>query len=100
PSFYNIPFMMHDEDELQTLMKDAGFKNCKTSLVKKEGISESAASLSKGMTEGNPIFLSIIEKDPALVEKIEKHVEKILAEKFGNKPLKSPLAVWICEGEK
>lgn len=100
PGFYNIPFLMHHEDELQTLMKDAGFKNCKTSLVKKEGISESAAGLSKGMVEGSPIFFSIIEKDPALVEKIEKHVEKDLTEKFGNEPLKSPLSVWVCEGEK
>jgi ubiquinone/menaquinone biosynthesis C-methylase UbiE len=100
PGFYNIPFMMHDEDELQMLMKNAGFKNCKINLVKKEGISASAADLSKGMVMGSPIFLSIIEKDPALVEKIETHVEKVLAENFGDKPLKSPLAVWVCEGEK
>jgi ubiquinone/menaquinone biosynthesis C-methylase UbiE len=100
PGFYNIPFMMHHEEELQTLMKDAGFKNCTTTLVKKEGISASAADLSKGMVMGSPISLSIIEKDPALVEKIEAHVEKKLAEKFGNKPLKSSLAVWVCEGEK
>ena len=100
PPFYNIPFSMYDENELQKLMNDAGFKNIKTTLVKKEGISESAAGLAIGMVEGNPIFLSINEKDPSLIEPIKKHVEKVLAEKFGDKPLKSKLQAWVCEGEK
>lgn len=100
PVFYNVPFSIHDENELQTIMKDAGFKNIKTSLVKKDGISDRAADLAIGMVEGNPIFLSITEKDPSLIEPIEKHVEKVLAEKFGDKPLKSKLQAWICEGEK
>jgi ubiquinone/menaquinone biosynthesis C-methylase UbiE len=100
PGFYNIPFSMHDEKEFQSLLKSAGFKNIKISVVQKEGISSSAEDLSKGMVEGNPIFLSIIEKDPALVEPIEKHVAKVLAEKFGDKPLKSSLSAWVCEANK
>jgi ubiquinone/menaquinone biosynthesis C-methylase UbiE len=100
PVFYNIPFSMYDENELQSLMKDACFKNIKTTLVKKEAVAERAAGLAIGMVEGSPILLSITEKDPSLVEPIEKHVEKVLAEKFGNAPLKSKLQAWVCEGEK
>ena len=100
PSFYNVPFSMYREEEFQSLLKNAGFKNIKISLVKKEGVSASAADLAKGMVEVNPIYLAIVEKDPKLIGPIEKHVEKVLAEKFGNKPLKSPLAAWFCEAEK
>ena len=100
PDFYKVPFSMHDKNELENLMKAAGFKNANATLVKKEGISASAADLAKGMVEGNPIFLAIVEKDPSLIEPIEKKVENILAEKFGNNPLKSSLAAWVCEGEK
>src|SRR5204863_6009351 len=100
PDFYNTPFSMHDKNELENLMKAAGFKNGKVTLVKKEGISPSAADVTKGMVEGNPIYLAIIEKDSSLIVPIEKKVEKTLAEKFGSKPLKSPLAAWVCEGEK
>ena len=100
PPFYNIPFSMHDENDLQKLMKDAGFKNIKISLVKKEGAAQTSEGLAIGMVEGNPIFLSINEKDPSLLVPIEKHVEKVLAEKFGDKPLKSKMQAWVCEGEK
>ena len=99
PGFYAIPFSMHDKNELESLMKAAGFKNAKASLGKKEGIS-SAPDLAKGMVDGNPIYLAIIEKDPSLVEPIRIKVEEVLAKKFGAKPLKSPLAAWVCEGEK
>lgn len=106
PGFYAVPFSMHDKNELEGLIKAAGFKNGKAILVKKEGISD-AAGLAKGMVEGNPIYLAIIERDPSLIEPIRKKVEKVLAEKFvqrtpygGDKNLKSPLAAWVCEGEK
>lgn len=99
PIFYNIPFSMHNEKELTTLMNDAGFKNAKTTLVIKDGTSD-AESLSIGMVEGNPILLAITEKDPKLVKPIEEHIRKMLAEKFGDNPLKSPLQAWVCEAVK
>src|SRR5262249_50051849 len=99
PDFYKVPFSMHDKNELESLMTFAEFKNAKATLVEKEGTSN-AADLSLGMVEGNPIYLAIIEKDPSLIKPIEEKVEKVLAEKFGNNPLKSLLAAWVCEGEK
>jgi len=100
PGFYKTPFSMFDKDELENLMKSAGFKNVSATLVKKEGVSSGAADLTKGIVEGNPIYLAIIEKDPSLIKPIEEKVEKVLAEKFGDKPLKSSLAAWVCEAEK
>jgi ubiquinone/menaquinone biosynthesis C-methylase UbiE len=100
PDFYNTPFSMHDKNELENLMRVAGFKNGKAELVKKEGISPGAADVTKGLVSGNPIYLAIVEKDPSLIEPIEKKVENVLAKKFGKNPLKSPLAAWVCEGEK
>lgn len=100
PEFYNIPFSMHDDNELKALMQDAKFKNIKISLVIKEGVSASAADLARGMVEGSPMYVSIIEKNPALVEPMKEQVEKVVGEKFGHKPLKCHLQAWVCEGEK
>lgn len=100
PKFYNIPFIMHDEKELHLLTAESGFKNIKVTLVKKEGISASAADLAMGIVEGNPIYLSITERDPALVEPIKNQIQKVLAKEFGDKPLKAPLQAWVCEAEK
>ncbi len=100
PIFYNIPFSMYDDRELTTLARRAGFKSITTTLVKKEGVSPSATDLAKGMVEGNPVYLAIIERDPSLINTIKEHVQKLIAEKFGDKPVKSPLQAWVVEGIK
>lgn len=100
PVFYNIPFSMYDEKELARLTKAAGFTNVNVSLVKKTGVSPSAADLARGMVEGNPVYLAICEKGPSLIEPIIAHVTKILIEKFGDHPLQSPLQAWVTEAIK
>lgn len=99
PIFYNVPFSMYDASELKNLTTAAGFKNVKVLLVKKEGISPSAAELATGIVEGNPVYLAIIEKNPLLVNKIKEEVQKALIEKFGE-PVKASLQAWVAEGKK
>lgn len=99
PKFYSIPFSMYDEKELKELPTNAGFKNVRVSLVKKEGYSPSSADLSRGIVEGNPIYFAIAERDPSLVDKIRNHVKKALTEKYGES-VRVPLQAWIIEGIK
>ena len=99
PIFYDIPYSMHDRKELMSLTEKAGFKEIKISLVKKEGISSSAADLATGIVKGNPIYLTITEKDPSLIKTIENKIAKELAAKFGEQ-VKSPLQAWMVEGIK
>ena len=100
PKFYSVPFSMYDDRELTTIARRAGFKSITTTLVKKEGFSPSASDLAKGIVEGNPIYMAIVERDASLVNTIKDHVQKVLAEKFGDKDLRSPLEAWIVEGVK
>lgn len=100
PVFYNVPFSMFNEKGLIDLITERGFKNVKATLVKKEGVSPSAADLARGMVEGNPVYLAILERDPSLINVIKEHIRKVVAEKFGDKPLKSPLEAWVVEGIK
>ena len=100
PIFYSVPFSMFDEKELIALTTGAGFQNVKTELVKKEGIGSSAADLSKGIVEGNPVYLAICERIPSMINTIKEHVQKAVAEKFGERPVKSPLQAWVVEGNK
>jgi len=100
PQFYNVPFSMFDPGELEQLMVGAGFADVTVSRVSKAGQSKNAAGLAKGMIQGNPIYLSIIEKDPALIEPIENSVAARLAKEFGDDPLKSPLTAWVCDAHK
>jgi len=99
PKFYSVPFSMHDEKELHDLTVNAGFKNVKVELVKKEGYSPSSADLAIGIVEGNPIYLAIIEKDPSLVNTITAHVQHELKEKYGAS-VRVPLQAWMIQGTK
>ena len=99
PVFYDIPYSMHDKNELRNLTEIAGFKDVKVSLVKKEGVSPSAAQLAKGIVEGNPIYLIITEKDPSLINIIEDQIAKELAAKFDER-VESPLQAWMVEANK
>ena len=100
PIFYSVPFSMHDDRELTTIARRAGFKSITTTLVKKEGLSPSASDLAKGIVEGNPVYMAILERDASLINTIRDHVQKVLAEKFGDKDLRSPLQAWVLEGVK
>jgi ubiquinone/menaquinone biosynthesis C-methylase UbiE len=99
PVFYDIPYSMHDEYELKWLTETAGFKDIKITLIKKEGVSSSAAQLATGIVEGNPIYLTITEKDPQLINIIEDQIAKELSAEFGER-VRSPLQAWVVEGVK
>ena len=100
PIFYNVPFSMHDDRELTTITRRAAFKSITTTLVKKEGVSPSAADLAKGIVDGNPIYLTIVERDPSLINTIKEHIQKVLTAKFGANTIKSPMQAWVVEGFK
>ncbi|HEU4859348.1 MAG TPA: class I SAM-dependent methyltransferase [Chitinophagaceae bacterium] len=100
PIFYNVPFSMHDDRELITITRRAGFKSITTTLVKKEGIGPSAMDLAKGIVEGNPVYLAICERSPSLINTIKDHIKRVITEKFGDKPVRSPLQAWVVEGIK
>lgn len=100
PVFYQVPFSMHDPKEIESLLKNAGFKNIKIELVKKEGKSSSALHAAIGFVEGNPVYEEIIKKDPALVAVVREQIKKKLAQKYGDSPMICPLQAFVCECEK
>jgi len=99
PVFYDIPYSMHDENQLKSLTEKTGFKDIKVLLVRKEGVSFSAGQLATGIVEGNPIYLTITEKDPLLINTIKDQIAQELVRKFGE-PVKSPLEAWVVEAHK
>jgi ubiquinone/menaquinone biosynthesis C-methylase UbiE len=100
PSFFHIPFSMHDKDELRSLFENAGFGDCRISLVKKEGVCASAADAATGMLEGTPIYTAINDRNPGLLPSLKKELENLLARRFGAAPMVSPMQAWVVEAKK
>lgn len=100
PAFYDTPFSLHDPALLRDGLEAAGFTDVKITLVRKKGIADSAALAAKGLVEGNPVHIAIMERDPNLVKVIEDAIEKSLTASLGDKPMMSPLQAWVFEAVK
>ncbi|HTS45139.1 MAG TPA: class I SAM-dependent methyltransferase [Puia sp.] len=95
PVFYQVTFSMHDEKEIRSLLEAAGFRNIEINPVKKDLISPTAKEMAIGIVEGNPVYGFICERDPSLVDTIRNQVEKEIASKFGEKPLRARMQAWV-----
>ncbi len=100
PEFLNIPFSFHEPDIIEILLKDAGFRDISISYVDKDAEADSAASLAKGIVEGNPIIGQINERDPSSVPELLKEVERVVVKNFGSNPVKTKLRALICSCRK
>jgi SAM-dependent methyltransferase len=100
PPFYKIPFSMYDPEEMESLLKNAGFKNIKVENKKIEGYSESPDNAVIAFTEGNPIYLQIMERDPAILPVFQKMLREELVKEFGEGRFTIPLSEFIATANK
>lgn len=100
PPFYKIPFSMYDPAEMESLLKNAGFKNIKVENKKIEGYSDSPDNAVTAFTEGNPIYLQIMERDPAILPVFQKMLREELVKEFGEGRFTIPLSEFIATANK
>lgn len=100
PPFYKIPFSMYDPEEIKTLLNNAGFENIKVENRKLEGYSESPDNAVTAFTEGNPIYLQIMERDPAILPVFQKALRDELVKEFGSGRFTIPLSELIASANK
>ena len=100
PPFYKTPFSMYDPAEIEALLNNAGFKNINVVNKKMEGYSESPDNAVTAFTEGNPIYLQIMERDPAILPVFQKMLKEELIKEFGEGRFTIPLSEFIATAEK
>lgn len=100
PQFFKIPFSMSDPREMDTLMRNAGFKDISVKNVRLEGSSASAEDAAKGFTLGNPVYSAICERDESAVPEILKTMAGVFKKEFGASTLQIPLSEFVTEGVK
>jgi ubiquinone/menaquinone biosynthesis C-methylase UbiE len=100
PQFFSIPFSMNNPAEMETLMRNAGFKDISVKNVTLEGFSASAEDAAKGFTLGNPVYAQICERDDSAVPEILKTMAEVFRKEFGSSSLCIPLSEFVAEGIK
>ena len=96
PTFYQVPFSMHDQGALRELLASSGFGDIKVEPVSLRGESPSARDLAQGLIEGNPVGNSIREKGGVTPEQVIEAVAAALAREFGDRPVRIPLHALVA----
>jgi len=96
PTFYQVPFSMHDRDALRALLVDNGFGAVRIDEVELEGQSPTAHNLATGLVEGNPVGTAIRERCDVPPDTVIAAVEKTLVREFGDGPVRVPLHALVA----
>jgi ubiquinone/menaquinone biosynthesis C-methylase UbiE len=97
PMFYEIPFSLHDETQLESWMREAGFQNVTVRTLNLRSVSPSAADAAMGLVQGTPLAGAIKERG-ADIDAITAAVAEALAAKFGKDPTRARMCALVCEG--
>jgi ubiquinone/menaquinone biosynthesis C-methylase UbiE len=100
PTFYQVPFGLHDQAVVRKLLDVAGFRDAEMSVLAKTGVSPSAADAAKGLIEGNPVIVEINQRATSSVESIEAAVAASIAARCGDNPVRGKLQAIVCTARR
>lgn len=100
PTFYRVPFGLHDQKMILGLLETAGFDDPQISVVAKTGISPSAADAAKGLVEGSPVIVEINQRAASDVKAIEAAVAAAIASRCGDNPVSGKLQALVCTARR
>jgi ubiquinone/menaquinone biosynthesis C-methylase UbiE len=95
PTFYQVPFSMHDRGELEKLVRQAGFESIVVETVRVRGESPSARDLAVGLVQGNPVVAAIRERGTVPVETIVDRMTDAVRRHAGDRPARIELLAHV-----
>ncbi|MEP6603187.1 MAG: methyltransferase domain-containing protein [Spartobacteria bacterium] len=99
PTFYEVPFGMHDARVVRGLLNRAGFDAVELSPVKLPCRSASAADFAIGLVRGNPVSTAIQERK-VKIDNVISAVAKKLAERCGSAPYEDTMQALVWSAER
>jgi ubiquinone/menaquinone biosynthesis C-methylase UbiE len=97
PTFYQVPFGYHDQDEIRRTLESAGFREVRMEVMSKVGKARRPQDVAIGLVQGNPVALAIAERDPSLLPVITDAVAKAIARRFGEENIRAPMRAIVVE---
>ena len=99
PTFYQVPFGYHDQDEIRRILESAGFRDVRIEVVAKVAQASLAQDVATGLVQGNPTAVAIAERDPSLLPVITDAVAGALTRRFGNADIRAPMRAIIIQAQ-
>jgi hypothetical protein len=97
PTFYEVPFGYHDQDEIKRVLREAAFQEIKTKVVSKVGAATRVEDAATGLVQGNPVAVAIAERDPSLLPVITKAVAQAISDRFGETDIRVPMRAIVVQ---
>jgi ubiquinone/menaquinone biosynthesis C-methylase UbiE len=97
PTFYEVPFGYHEQDEIKRVLKEAGFHEIKTEVMAKVSQADRAEDAATGLVQGNPVAVAIAERDPTLLPIITNAVAQAIKDRFGETDIRAPMKAIIVQ---
>lgn len=97
PTFYQVPFGYHDQDEIKRVLESAGFRDVRIEVVSKMAEVTSAQDVATGLVQGNPVSSAITERDPSLLPVITNAVADAITRRFGETNIRAPMRAIIVQ---
>ena len=100
PTFYTVPFSLHDPEPIRALLAEAGFDQIEVTRLEKTGTSPSAADAAAGLIEGNPVGGAIMERRPEALADIKRATAAAVARELGDPPARIPLRAIVFSARR
>ncbi|MEN3369573.1 MAG: hypothetical protein V7609_1716 [Verrucomicrobiota bacterium] len=97
PTFYQVPFGYHDQDEIRRVLESAGLRDVRIEVVAKVAQASSARDAATGLVQGNPVAVAIAERDPSLLPVITDAVAEAITHRFGEAEIRAPMRAIIVQ---
>ncbi|HEX6332730.1 MAG TPA: methyltransferase domain-containing protein [Flavisolibacter sp.] len=94
------PFSFHDPEVIDSLMTEAGFRDITIERVQLSSSYATASSMMQGIVDGSPLSSYLIERDPAVQEKVRNRIQEELIARFGETNALLKLQAFVCQGFK
>lgn len=99
PTFYQVPFGYHDPSEIQRLLEEAGFRDVGVDVVSKVSVATRAEDAAAGLVLGNPVSVTIAERDASLLPVIKNAVADALTKHFGASTFRAPMRAIVAHAK-
>ena len=88
PSFYLTPFGFNDRSRITSMLSGAGFARAESEVVAGPGESPSPDAAARAVTDGSPVSLEILKRDPRALPEIKAAITAKLRRRFGEGPIR------------
>ncbi|MEY2482538.1 MAG: hypothetical protein QOK24_1066 [Verrucomicrobiota bacterium] len=97
PTFYEVPFGYHDQDEIKRMLESAGFSEVRIEVVAKMAEASRAQDVATGLVQGNPVAVAIAGRNASLLPVITGAVADAITRRFGEENIRAPMRAIVVQ---